>query len=144
MPRKQATINDSAAAAAPARAKAPRVKSAKHSKSSPLPETAGAELQSKLDPTLNIDAAEADSAEPVAVLEIIEEIVTSTVDASHQATPSTSPATATTNGVGRNEDPREEIARIAYGYWVARGYTGGDPAEDWVRAENEYNARRTA
>jgi hypothetical protein len=40
-----------------------------------------------------------------------------------------------------NVDPQEEIARIAYGYWQARGCVGGDPLEDWVRAENEYRTR---
>jgi uncharacterized phage protein gp47/JayE len=29
----------------------------------------------------------------------------------------------------------EEIARLAYSYWEARGYRGGSPLEDWFRAE---------
>ena len=29
----------------------------------------------------------------------------------------------------------EEIARLAYSYWEARGYQGGSPWEDWLRAE---------
>jgi hypothetical protein len=29
------------------------------------------------------------------------------------------------------------IASIAYGYWESRGRQGGDPVEDWLRAENE-------
>lgn len=32
---------------------------------------------------------------------------------------------------------REEIARLAYSYWEARGYQGGSPEEDWLRAERE-------
>jgi len=32
---------------------------------------------------------------------------------------------------------RERIARLAYSYWVARGYQGGSPEEDWLRAEQE-------
>lgn len=39
------------------------------------------------------------------------------------------------------EDPRETIAKLAYGYWEARGYAHGNPLEDWVRAENEYKQR---
>jgi hypothetical protein len=30
-----------------------------------------------------------------------------------------------------------EIARLAYLYWEARGYQGGSAEEDWVRAEQE-------
>lgn len=29
----------------------------------------------------------------------------------------------------------EEIAKLAYSYWVERGYQGGNPHEDWARAE---------
>jgi hypothetical protein len=32
----------------------------------------------------------------------------------------------------------EVIAKIAYGYWEARGCQGGSAIEDWVRAEREY------
>ena len=31
----------------------------------------------------------------------------------------------------------DDIARLAYSYWVARGYQGGSPEEDWLRAEHE-------
>ena len=31
----------------------------------------------------------------------------------------------------------EQIARLAYSYWEARGYQGGSPEEDWLRAEQE-------
>jgi hypothetical protein len=39
------------------------------------------------------------------------------------------------------EVDREEIARQAYLYWEARGYQGGDPAQDWARAEQELKQR---
>ena len=31
----------------------------------------------------------------------------------------------------------EQIAHLAYSYWEARGYQGGSPEEDWLRAEQE-------
>jgi Protein of unknown function (DUF2934) len=37
-----------------------------------------------------------------------------------------------------SENSSEIIAAIAYGYWEARGRQGGDPLEDWMRAEDEY------
>ena len=33
-------------------------------------------------------------------------------------------------------DP-QAIARLAYSYWEARGFTGGSAEEDWLRAEQE-------
>jgi hypothetical protein len=32
---------------------------------------------------------------------------------------------------------RQEIARLAYSYWEARGGQNGSELEDWVRAERE-------
>jgi hypothetical protein len=32
----------------------------------------------------------------------------------------------------------EQIAKIAYGYWEARGFQSGSPEQDWLRAEQEY------
>ncbi|MGE5570838.1 MAG: DUF2934 domain-containing protein [Rhodospirillales bacterium] len=37
---------------------------------------------------------------------------------------------------------REEIARLAYSLWEARGRQGGSPEEDWFRAEQEILKRR--
>jgi hypothetical protein len=42
------------------------------------------------------------------------------------------------------ESSQEAIAAIAYGYWESRGYQGGDPMADWVRAEAEYYGSKTA
>jgi hypothetical protein len=38
---------------------------------------------------------------------------------------------------------RDEVAKVAYLYWEARGYRGGSPEEDWVRAEHEVRGRLT-
>ena len=43
-----------------------------------------------------------------------------------------------------HEDVHNAIAKIAYGYWEARGYQGGDAADDWFRAEFEYLQRQGA
>ena len=32
---------------------------------------------------------------------------------------------------------QDEIARLAYSYWEARGYAGGSSEEDWLRAQRE-------
>ncbi len=37
---------------------------------------------------------------------------------------------------------QDEIARIAFSYWEARGCQGGSPEEDWARAEQEVHSRR--
>lgn len=39
------------------------------------------------------------------------------------------------------EQIREEICRVAYGYWVERNYAPGDPMMDWLRAEAEVRIR---
>ena len=39
-----------------------------------------------------------------------------------------------------NLDP-EEVARLAYSYWEARGGNGGSPEEDWFQAEDELRLR---
>jgi hypothetical protein len=31
----------------------------------------------------------------------------------------------------------EDVARLAYSYWEARGCSGGSPEQDWLRAERE-------
>jgi hypothetical protein len=32
----------------------------------------------------------------------------------------------------------EQISKIAYGYWEARGFEAGSPEQDWLRAEQEF------
>jgi hypothetical protein len=39
--------------------------------------------------------------------------------------------------VGTLTVPTEEVARLAYSYWVARGYSHGSHEDDWIRAEQE-------
>lgn len=34
----------------------------------------------------------------------------------------------------------EEVARLAYSYWEARGCQGGSPEEDWLLAEQQLRA----
>ena len=46
--------------------------------------------------------------------------------------------------VADQELSREEIARMAYALWEARGYQGGSPEEDWLRAEQELRLRATS
>jgi hypothetical protein len=36
----------------------------------------------------------------------------------------------------------EDIAALAYSYWEARGFQGGSPEEDWLRAEQELRSGR--
>ena len=35
------------------------------------------------------------------------------------------------------EPSEDQIASLAYLYWAERGYVGGTPEEDWLRAERE-------
>jgi len=42
-----------------------------------------------------------------------------------------------------SEPANETVAALAYSYWAARGYQGGSPEEDWLRAEQELRLRST-
>jgi hypothetical protein len=44
---------------------------------------------------------------------------------------------------GVAEPSYEAVAALAYSYWETRGYQGGSPEEDWVRAEQELRKRST-
>lgn len=53
------------------------------------------------------------------------------------------PATAARVGTvarGNVEIEPEDIARLAFSYWEARGGEGGTPEEDWLRAERQLRA----
>ena len=41
----------------------------------------------------------------------------------------------------RVEPANEEVAQLAYSYYVARGYQPGNQAEDWFRAVSELRAK---
>lgn len=42
------------------------------------------------------------------------------------------------------ETDQDAVARLAYSYWAARGYKGGSPEEDWLRAEEEIRSGQHA
>ena len=44
-------------------------------------------------------------------------------------------------GAGDLKPSADEIERLAYSFWEARGYHGGSPEEDWFRAEQELRER---
>ena len=54
---------------------------------------------------------------------------------------STTPAAMADAVAAPYSPPQEEIAALAYSYWVTRGYQGGCPEEDWLRAEQELHQR---
>jgi len=54
--------------------------------------------------------------------------------ASSVAEPLAGPAAPT---AATHQPAQEEIAALAYSFWVARGCQGGSPEEDWLRAEDE-------
>jgi hypothetical protein len=37
---------------------------------------------------------------------------------------------------------QQEIARLAYEFWEARGCPDGSPEEDWLRAERDLQSRK--
>ena len=120
MPKKQPNINETAAGAASSRAtkaKAPRVRTTKHSKTQPAENgVAGIE-------------------QPVALVareEAEEEVILVAQQETNSAAAFAQPE------IAREEDAHSAISKLAYSYWEARGYKGGSPIEDWVRAEQEY------
>lgn len=42
-----------------------------------------------------------------------------------------------------NQSLQEEIGRLAYQFFVERGYQNGHDQEDWLRAERVVRARRS-
>ena len=56
--------------------------------------------------------------------------------AKHSAPPAEQPLQPAGTAAVCEPSP-DEIARLAYSYWAARGYAGGSSEEDWLRAERE-------
>jgi hypothetical protein len=42
----------------------------------------------------------------------------------------------------RTQYSYEDVAKLAYSYWIARGYAHGNADEDWLRAEAELAGKR--
>jgi DUF2934 family protein len=59
-----------------------------------------------------------------------------------ESRPEGADAAITESDVVRDGLPSEEgVAVLAHSYWEARGYQGGSPEEDWLRAEQELSHR---
>ncbi len=67
-------------------------------------------------------------------------------DSNHDSTQSISQlAGAVGSSVAQQQSlSHEEIARLAYSYWEARGCEGGTPEEDWRRAEQQLLEHRAS
>ena len=55
---------------------------------------------------------------------------------------SETPSSNSATGTAAEAIDRQAVARLAYSYWVARGYNGGSAEEDWLRAEREIRTGR--
>lgn len=68
--------------------------------------------------------------------------------AKHRTAPASASPAEESQPVAREnshaENAHATIAAVAYSYWESRGYQGGDPFEDWVRAENELRQKTMA
>lgn len=126
MAKKQVVSTITASAAAPARAaaKAPAKTAAKAPEKAPVKTRTTAAKHSKA-VVAEVVVPEVVVPEVVAAEVVVPEVV------------ATAPV-AVAAPVAVVENAHEAISKIAYGYWVARGYASGNPVEDWVRAEREY------
>jgi hypothetical protein len=53
------------------------------------------------------------------------------------------PVGAADPAAGNAGPGHEDVARLAFSHWEARGRGDGSPDEDWFKAENELRARAT-
>jgi hypothetical protein len=58
-----------------------------------------------------------------------------------RATPIATTPAPVTQPMQQPAPSREDVALQAYLYWEARGFRGGSPEEDWLRAEQELAAK---
>jgi Protein of unknown function (DUF2934) len=108
--------------------------------------------------TSEINSAAGAAASPVRAEKTSKPIAKRATSTKHSATKTTAIAAAPvceeagavmaplTNGgiVEVVEVDREEVAKLAYLYWEARGGQGGSPENDWIRAEEELKNRKHA
>lgn len=71
-------------------------------------------------------------------------VVSSIVDPVGIVTPAieAEPANTIETASTSREVSREDVAALAYTYWIARGYGHGGAEEDWLRAEQELKTKR--
>ena len=56
-------------------------------------------------------------------------------------TPVTEKVTLSSVSGVKDEPSHEEIAQLAYTFWLSRGCSGGSPEDDWFRAELELRSQ---
>lgn len=54
----------------------------------------------------------------------------------------TEPMNRIETAAAAREVSQEEVAKLAYSYWIAGGYEHGGAEKDWLRAEQELRAKR--
>ena len=104
-------------------AKAPGARAAKHSKAVIEEPVSAPSLDAPVEP---VSAMPEETVVAVAAVETVVEPISVEQPV----------AKATLNAV-----PQEEIAKLAFCYWMDRGCQGGDAHEDWVRAEQTLLAK---
>ncbi len=54
-----------------------------------------------------------------------------------------STTTTTSSNTSKTKNASDEVAKLAYQFFVERGYKHGHDQEDWLRAERIIKARRS-
>src|SRR6266496_2216990 len=89
------------------------------------------------DPILSSGAAPARTRKHAPAKRSTDPVVESSPSTDSIALAATPAHAASTNSAAAGSTAFEDIARLAYSYWQARGCQGGSPEEDWLRAEQE-------